>query len=163
MPFVLCTFVSHQIPHCIQCIHWISIQRIKHMVIIFLKIITQITPYSSDAILMATPGTEPDTSIVLAHSTSNFAFNPQLIEYTTHQRIRGNVWEIVHMRPRNQRDAMLKKQLGKSSDESPLCIEQHLCPLEKFYVITSKVLPTRQLDYHNHVYIINNYTKLYLL
>jgi hypothetical protein len=95
--------------------------------------------------LMATPGTEPDSSLLLAQSSACFALGPHFTEYAGQQRLRGNVWEIVHARPRA---AVVQQQHGAKSMQSrndeegerlPLCIEQHLSPVERFYVITSKV------------------------
>uniref|UniRef100_A0A914M755 Candidate secreted effector n=1 Tax=Meloidogyne incognita TaxID=6306 RepID=A0A914M755_MELIC len=47
---------------------------------------------------MATPGPDSNSSIILAHSTSCFSHNSQLIEFTCFNRIHGSVWSIAHSR-----------------------------------------------------------------
>lgn len=93
-----------------------------------------------DCMLMASPGNDPETSILLTHSNACFSFDNQFLENITNHRLRGIVWEIVHIRPRMQKcGGVSKTTMAFDSDKLPLCIEQHLSPLEKFYIITSKV------------------------
>uniref|UniRef100_A0A183BK95 Nucleoporin_N domain-containing protein n=2 Tax=Globodera pallida TaxID=36090 RepID=A0A183BK95_GLOPA len=94
-----------------------------------------------DCMLLATPGTEQDMSLLLAHSSACFAVGHRFAEHAIQLRIRGNVWKIVHFRPQKKalKDYRPSRDdaFGHSSD-CPLAIEQLQCPLEKFHVITSK-------------------------
>uniref|UniRef100_A0A914LFQ5 Nucleoporin Nup133/Nup155-like C-terminal domain-containing protein n=1 Tax=Meloidogyne incognita TaxID=6306 RepID=A0A914LFQ5_MELIC len=87
---------------------------------------------------MATPGPDSNSSIILAHSTSCFSHNSQLIEFTCFNRIHGSVWSIAHSRQKSLRKSRKENDIVKQSDEFPLSVEQHLCPIEKFFVISSK-------------------------
>ena len=90
--------------------------------------------------LMATPGNDPETSILLTQSNACYSFDNQFVENISNHRLRGNVWEIVHIRPRTQKcGGGSKTTMVFDWDKLPLCVEQHLSPLEKFYIITSKV------------------------
>nr|CAD2130415.1 unnamed protein product [Meloidogyne enterolobii] len=82
---------------------------------------------------MATPGPDSNSSIILAHSTSCFSHNSQLIEFTCFNRIHGSVWSIAHSRQKSLRKSRKENDIVKQSDEFPLSVEQHLCPIEKFF------------------------------
>ncbi|KAF7639309.1 Nucleoporin_N domain-containing protein [Meloidogyne graminicola] len=96
------------------------------------------TYQTHDCTLMATPGPDSNSSIILAHSTSCFSHNPQLVEFICFNRIHGSVWSIAHSRQKSILKSRKEKEVVRHSDEFPLSIEQHLCPMEKFFVISSK-------------------------